>query len=54
MAAGDKEKWGTLVDELGSHFDTMREAYLASALDPNVRARIAKAMDDMISGGHSH
>ena len=32
----------------------MREAYLASALDPDVKARITKAIDEMIKGGHVH
>jgi len=52
--AADQAPWDALVDTLGSHFDAMRDAYLASALDPTVRARIAKAMDDMILGGHGH
>ena len=50
--AADQAAWDALIDTLGSHFDAMREAYLASALDPAVRARIAKALDDMIRGGH--
>ena len=50
--AADQALWDSLIDTLGSHFDAMREAYLASALDPAVRARLAKAMDDMIHGAH--
>jgi hypothetical protein len=53
-SAANPGDWNALVDALGTHFDAMREAYLSSALDPTVRARIAKALDDMISGGHSH
>lgn len=49
---GDQAAWDALMDTLGSHFDAMREAYVASALDPAVRARITKALDDMIHGGH--
>jgi hypothetical protein len=48
----DQAEWDALIDTLGSHFDAMREAYVASALDPAVRARITKALDDMIHGGH--
>lgn len=48
----DQAAWDALIDTLGSHFDAMREAYVASALDPAVRARITKALDDMIRGGH--
>ena len=50
--AADQKPWDVLLDTLGSHFDVMRDAYLASALDPAVRARIAKALDDMIHGAH--
>ena len=49
---GDQARWDTLVEQLGTHFDVMREAYLNSALDPEVRARIAKSLDEMIKGGH--
>jgi hypothetical protein len=51
-SATDPKSWDSLLDALASHFDVMRETYLASALDPNVRTRIAKALDDMINGGH--
>jgi hypothetical protein len=51
-ALADQAAWDALIDALGSHFDAMREAYLASALDPALRARIAKGLDDMIHGGH--
>jgi hypothetical protein len=52
--AGDQARWDALVDKLGGHWETMREAYLKSVLDPTIRARMAKGMDDMIQGGHSH
>jgi hypothetical protein len=50
--AGDQAQWDGLVDKLGEHWDTMREAYLKSAIDPTIRARMAKAIDEMIQGGH--
>ena len=50
--AGDQTRWDALVEDLGSHFDLMREAYLKSALDPDVRARIARTLDEMIKGVH--
>jgi hypothetical protein len=50
--AGDQTRWDALVEKLGEHWETMREAYLKSALDPGIRARIAKAIDDMIQGSH--
>jgi hypothetical protein len=49
---GDQAQWDVLVDKLGEHWDTMREAYLKSAIDPTIRARMAKAIDGMIQGGH--
>jgi hypothetical protein len=52
--AGNQAQWDALVDRLGEHWDTMREAYLKSALDPAIRARIDKAIDGMIQGGHPH
>jgi hypothetical protein len=52
--AGDQARWDALLDKVGEHWDTMREAYLKSALDPGVRSRIARAIDDMIQGSHSH
>ena len=51
---GNQAQWDALVDKLGEHWDTMREAYLKSALDPTIRARMAKAIDEMIQGGHPH
>jgi hypothetical protein len=30
----------------------MREAYLKSAVDPMVNARMVKAIDNMLSAGH--
>ncbi len=50
--AGDQTRWDALVEKLGEHWETMREAYLKSVLDPGIRARIAKAIDGMIQGGH--
>jgi hypothetical protein len=50
--AGDEAQWNALVDKLGKHWDTMREAYLKSAIDPTIRARMARAIDEMIQGGH--
>ena len=52
--AGNQAQWDALVDKLGEHWDTMREAYLKSALDAAIRARMAKAIDEMIQGGHPH
>jgi hypothetical protein len=54
QAAKNWQLWDTLVDELGRHFDAIRDAYVTSALDPAVKARINKALDDMIRGGHGH
>jgi hypothetical protein len=51
--SGDEKRWDALVDKIGAHFDVMKEAYIQSALDPTVKSRIAKAIDDMIRGGHS-
>jgi hypothetical protein len=53
-AAKDWTAWDARLDELGAHFDAIRDAYVASALDPAVKERIGKAIDDMIRGGHKH
>ena len=47
--AGDDARWDTLVQQLGAHFDVMRESYLKSAQDPDVRARMARSLDEMIN-----
>ncbi len=52
--AADGTRWEALIDTLGEHWETMREAYLKSVLDPDVKARITKAIDGMIKGGHVH
>lgn len=46
--AGEDKRWDALVEQLGAHFDVMRETYLKSALDPEVRARMARSLDEMI------
>ena len=51
--AGDHRQWDASIDKVGEHFDAMKEAYVQSALDPDVKTRIAKAIDGMIRGGHS-
>ena len=53
-AAKDDKTWNALIDELGAHFDALREAYVASALDPTVKTRINNGLDAMILGGHGH
>jgi hypothetical protein len=50
--AKDAPRWDGLIADVGRHFAAMREAYLTSALDPQVKARIAKALDGMIRGSH--
>jgi len=52
--AKDQAKWDALLETLGAHWTAMREAYLKSALDPDIRARMAKSIDEMIEGGHPH
>ena len=46
-AAGDTARWDGLIADLGRHWTAIREAYIASALDPRVKANLAKAIDDM-------
>jgi hypothetical protein len=50
--ANDLTRWDALLDTLGEHWNVMRETYIGAALDPNVKARLAKAIDEMIQGGH--
>jgi hypothetical protein len=50
--AGDESGWTALLDRLGEHWDTMREAYLKSVIDPDVKARITRSLDEMIKGHH--
>src|SRR4030095_11368254 len=44
----DPARWDALLGQLIEHWNAMREAYIASALDPNVKARIAKSLDEMV------
>ena len=50
--AGDIAKWDALADQLGTHFDAMRAAYLKSAVNPEVNARIVAAIEEMLTGAH--
>jgi len=50
----DQTRWDALMDTLGEHWDAMQTAYVTSALDPDVKVRIAKSIDEMIKGGHVH
>ena len=52
--ANDTARWDAHIGALVDHWAVMRDAYLASALDPTVKARIAKAIDEMVRGGHAH
>jgi hypothetical protein len=51
--AHDWAAWDRVATALGSHWSVIREAYLASAVNPLVKARIAKLMDDMAAPSHS-
>jgi hypothetical protein len=53
-SAGDTARWDALIDQLGAHFEAIREAYVAAAVDPKVKARMNTSLDDMIRGGHRH
>jgi len=50
----DQTRWDALMDTLGEHWEAMQAAYVTSALDPDVKTRIAKFIDEMINGGHVH
>ena len=50
--ASDDARWDALVARLGDHWDAMQAAYVESALNPDVKVRIAKAIDEMVKGGH--
>ena len=50
--AKDQARWDALVDTVGTHWEAMGAAYLKSAVNPDVNARIAKAIAGMIKGGH--
>jgi hypothetical protein len=50
--ASDHAAWDAVADELGQHLDAIRDAYVATAIDPVVKERIAKAIAEMIVGGH--
>jgi hypothetical protein len=45
--AGDTGRWDLLVADLGRHWTAIREAYVTSALDPRVKARIGQSIDEM-------
>lgn len=50
--AKDQARWDALLDTVGTHWEAMAEAYLKSAVNPEVNARIAKVIADTIKGGH--
>jgi hypothetical protein len=50
--AKDQARWDALVDTVGTHWEAIAEAYLTSAVNPEVNARIKKAIADTIKGGH--
>ena len=50
--AKDLARWDALVDTAGTHWEAMGAAYLKSAVNPEVNARIAKAIAGMIKGEH--
>ena len=49
----DWAQWDAIADQIGTHWQAIREAYLASAVNPVVHARIEKFMDEMLAGGHA-
>src|SRR4051812_48129838 len=51
--AGDWNAWDNVATELGAHWDTIRVAYLASAVSPVANARMTRIMDDMTSPSHA-
>jgi len=51
--ASDWKRWDAVADQIGSHWQAIREAYLASAVNPLVHARIEKLLDEMLSGAHA-
>jgi hypothetical protein len=46
-ARTDVRRWDALADELAGHWDAMREAYLKSAVNPAVNARLVATMNEM-------
>ena len=51
--AHDWTRWDGVADEIGSHWQAIRDAYLASAVNPFVHARMEKFLDEMLSGAHA-
>jgi hypothetical protein len=49
----DWRRWDAVADQIGTNWQAIREAYLASAINPAVHARIEKFMDEMLSGAHA-
>jgi hypothetical protein len=52
--AKDTAKFEALMVQLGARWDTMRDAYFASAQRADVRERMQKHIDDMLRVGGSH
>lgn len=50
--ARDWRAWDALAGDVARHWDAMRAAYLESAVNPTVNARMVKAMDEMVGAGH--
>jgi hypothetical protein len=51
--AGDWNAWDNVATELGAHWETIRAAYLASAVSPVANARMTRIMDEMTSPSHA-
>ena len=53
--AGDWTAWQTLATEVAGHWEVMRAAYLESAVNPTVNARMVQSIEDMLgSHGDAH
>jgi hypothetical protein len=51
-ARGNTKAWDALIDELGKHWDPMGEAYLKSAVNPQVNKRMVEHIESMLGTGH--
>jgi hypothetical protein len=51
--AGDSKRWNAIADELGTHWDAMRAAYLESAVNPVANARMVRFLDSMLANGRT-
>jgi hypothetical protein len=51
--AKDWMAWDAIATQLNAHWDTIRDAYIKSAVNPMVNARMTRVLDEMVASSHA-